>query len=357
MATVLILPLFVHAAEEMLIEQPQPPIGPSIETATEPTPAEVEPTPSSSLLERSFIFFEPDLDWLSTSQESLTIGVENTARSIDHFFAGEESLEERNRSFLRLRMQPGFRKNHDNEFDIGVKFRVDLPLTKKRLRLVIGSDLDQEQLGSEVTKPGLSKFQPEEDGSISAAIKTENRVTATWRVSGKAGLKLKFPLDPFIRSTVWRRWAINEDSSIPLRLRVTQFLKRGTIANFSFNYEKIISEDYFFRFSNGSEWREEIDKMQVTHVVQLVRRLAQHHVLEYNIGIFEQSRHHTLLTDVYAELDYRTRLHKDWLYLDIIPGIAAHRLDDFEAEPYLLIRIEMFFEQNSSKRDHWYFKG
>ncbi|MDF1643985.1 MAG: hypothetical protein P1U80_07355 [Pseudomonadales bacterium] len=313
--------------------------------------------PPPSLLERSFQFFKPDLEWLSNSQKKVTYGVEVTARSIDNFFAGEESLELHNYSFLRIRLQPGFRRNHDDQFDTSVKFRIDLPLTKKRLRLVIGSDIDQEDLSREVDKPGLPEFNPTEDGSISAAIKAENRKTATWRASAKAGLKLNFPLDPFIRSTVWRRWELNETSSIPLRLRFSQFLDKGAIANASFNYEKIISPDYFFRLTNSTEWREEIDKMQAIHIIQLVRRITQNHILEHNFGILEQSLHNTVLTDAYIELDYRTLLHDNWLYLDIIPGIGFDRLDDYKPEPYLLLRLEMFFEKDSSNRTHWYYKN
>lgn len=312
--------------------------------------------PPPSLLERSFEFFEPDFEWLSESQKGITYGVEVTARSIDNFFAGEESLELQNYSFLRLRFQPGFRRNHDNQYDTSVKFRIDLPLTKKRLRLVIGSDIDQEDLSREVDKPSLPKFNPTEDGSISAAIKAENRKTATWRASAKAGLKLKFPLDPFIRSTIWRRWEPSETSSIPLRLRFSHFLEKGAIANASLNYEKIISSDYFFRLTNSTEWREETDKMQAIHVFQLVRRITQGHILEYNFGTLEQSLHNTVLTDAYIELDYRTLLHDNWLYLDIIPGIGFDRFDDYEPEPYLLFRLEMFFEKDSSYRTHWHFK-
>ena len=313
--------------------------------------------PPPSLLERSFQFIEPEFEWLSESQKEITYGVEVTARSIDNFFAGEESLELQNYSFLRLRLQPGFRRNHDNQFDTSVKFRIDLPLTKKRLRLVIGSDIDQEDLSREVDKPGLPESNPTEDSSISAAIKAENRKTATWRASAKAGLKLKFRLDPFIRSTIWRRWKLNETSSIPLRLRFSQFLDKGAIANTSLNYEKIISSDYFFRLTNSTEWREDIDKMQAIHIFQLVRRIKQGHILEHNFGILEQSLHNTMLTKAYIELDYRTLLHDSWLYLDIIPGIGFDRLENYEPEPYLLLWLEIFFENDSSNRTHWYYKN
>ena len=333
-------------------EKPQgliPPLTPSI---TDLDSVEQEP----SLLEKSFIIFDPNLEWLSDSQVTITKGVDATARSIDGFFSRDESLENQNRSFLRMRLQPGFRRNHDNQFDFDVKFRIDLPLTKKKFRIVIGNDVDEEKLGDTITKPGLTRFNPTEDGSISAAIKAENKITALWRASIKAGIKLKFPLDPFIRATVWRRWILSETSAIPFRVRVTEFLENGTVANASINYEKILSDDYFFRFTNGTEWREEEDEVVVTHVFQLIQRIGEGRILEHNLGFLEKSIRHPTVTDAYVELDYRTLLHSNWLYLDIIPGFAFDREHNVNPEAYLIFRLEMFFEKDSSNRTHWYYK-
>lgn len=331
-------------------EEPPPIVAPSVPTITFD---QVFVPEKPTLLEKNLRFFEPDLEWLSKSQASISNGVEYTSRGLDHFFSGKESLEQENSSFLRLRFQPGFRKNHENQFDFDLKFRVDLPLTQKRFRLVIGSDIEQDKLGDEVTKPALNSFKPTEDGSISAALKAENRTTARWRVSGKAGIKLKFPIDPFLRTTVWRRWALSETKSLPFRFRLTHFVRKGTIASTSFGYENVLTSKSFSRVSTSAEWREESDELQITQTLQYIRRIAKGQILEHNIGFLEAGIDHTVLTDAYMELDYRALLHDDWLYLDIIPGIAFDRFDDFEPEPYLLFRVEMFFEKSSSNRSHW----
>ena len=90
---------------------------------------------------------ESDLPvWLQERFEpvhyDLTRMVDNTARNIDQFFGTEDSLFVENQSFLRValdtRLQPG-----DSKLDPSVRFRVDMPTTKKRLRLIIESDIEE----------------------------------------------------------------------------------------------------------------------------------------------------------------------------------------------------------------------
>ena len=90
---------------------------------------------------------ESDLPvWLQERFEpvhyDLTRMVDNTARNIDQFFGTEDSLFVENQSFLRIaldtRLQPG-----DSKLDPSVRFRVDMPTTKKRLRLIIESDIEE----------------------------------------------------------------------------------------------------------------------------------------------------------------------------------------------------------------------
>ncbi|HEX4879063.1 MAG TPA: hypothetical protein VFV39_04390, partial [Limnobacter sp.] len=72
----------------------------------------------------------------------LTRLVDNTARGLDQFFGTDDSLFVENQSFLRVgletRLQPG-----DSRFDPSLRFRVDLPTTKERLRLIIESDIEE----------------------------------------------------------------------------------------------------------------------------------------------------------------------------------------------------------------------
>ena len=62
--------------------------------------------------------------------------VDNTSRGIDRFFGTDESLLVENKSFIRLgqsiRFVPG-----GHSTDTSLRFRLDLPTTRKKLRLVI----------------------------------------------------------------------------------------------------------------------------------------------------------------------------------------------------------------------------
>jgi hypothetical protein len=104
---------------------------------------------------------ESDLPvWLQERFEpvhyDLTRMVDNTARKLDQFFGTEDSLFVENQSFLRValdtRLQPG-----ESKLDPSVRFRVDMPTTKKRLRLIIESDIE-EPLGR-LSEQGLREIR------------------------------------------------------------------------------------------------------------------------------------------------------------------------------------------------------
>jgi len=38
---------------------------------------------------------------------------------------------------------------------------------------------------------------------------------------------------------------------------------------------------------------------------------------------------------------YRYRLHKDWVFFEVTPQLTFPKIDDFKANAFLLLRLEM----------------
>ena len=66
--------------------------------------------------------------------------VDNTSRNIDAFFGGEHSATVQNKSYLRLGQEIDWMEGDGTNGDISVRYRIDLPTTEERLRLVVESD-------------------------------------------------------------------------------------------------------------------------------------------------------------------------------------------------------------------------
>lgn len=84
---------------------------------------------------------------------------------LDVFFSNDESLRNVNQSWLRLRLQGAYLEKEDIDWKANVKFKLVLPNTEKRLRLLLSTDDRDTQVG------GTSRIVEEaEEGSNDVAF-------------------------------------------------------------------------------------------------------------------------------------------------------------------------------------------
>ena len=147
--------------------------------------------------------------------------VDNTSRNIDAFFGGGESATVNNESYLRLGQEIDWMEGDGTSGDISVRYRIDLPTTEERLRLVIESDPEESQ-GTLADQGSGRLYNDQRDRSTStfgldwleSRDKREN-----WSNRIGAGIRLRMPLDPYVRFTSERLWDIGDG---PLAVRVFQ---------------------------------------------------------------------------------------------------------------------------------------
>ncbi|MDX9875891.1 MAG: hypothetical protein RBS88_13355 [Spongiibacteraceae bacterium] len=153
------------------------------------------------------------VDRISPWHRDVTQWVDNTARSIDSFFGTEDAWRIDNESYLRLRGElrwDQLESWRDSELDH--KFRLDLPTAKERLRLVFESDPDREDRGVETTLPRRSDASRQGSGSLFGlgALSRERDSRAGWVNRVQGGVRLRFPIDPYVRFSTKRTFDLGE---------------------------------------------------------------------------------------------------------------------------------------------------
>lgn len=73
-------------------------------------------------------------------RESVGNWVDNTSRRIDGFFGTDDHMQVTNESYLRLGQEIDWMEGEGTSGDINLRYRIDLPTSEDRLRLVIESD-------------------------------------------------------------------------------------------------------------------------------------------------------------------------------------------------------------------------
>ena len=102
------------------------------------------------------------IDTITPIHDSVTRWVDNTARNIDGFFGTIDSDSVDNESYLRLSTDFDWAESEEFDIDPGIRFKLDVPTTEERLRLIIESD-PEESRGT-LEEQGAERLRNDTDG-------------------------------------------------------------------------------------------------------------------------------------------------------------------------------------------------
>ncbi|UYO74315.1 hypothetical protein M0220_15785 [Halomonas qinghailakensis] len=300
-------------------------------------------------------------EWAETHVEPFRarIGnwVDNTSRNIDSFFGGDQSSSADNRSYLRLGQEIDWMEGEGTSGDISVRYRIDLPTTEDRLRLIIESDPEESQ-GTLAEQGSGRLYNDQRDRRTStfgldwleSRDKREN-----WSNRFGAGVRLRLPLDPYVRFTSERLWDF-KDSPWQLESfnRLSWFNNSGYSARTEWDIGRPLSTNRHLRFITNVQWREEEDTLEYSEIVQLNQRLNSRSALRYSAIAIGESLSNPRMTNYYLQTRYRRDIHKGILFADVIPELHFQREVSYDPRWAMTLRVEMYF-QREIQRDYFHF--
>ncbi|MCG8673592.1 MAG: hypothetical protein MI867_29660 [Pseudomonadales bacterium] len=325
------------STEANIVEQP------SDDGDTAATDMDMEAVDQDIAEKGDLSFWRRSAGWMELSRDNLSSGIERMARGIDRFFAGDEALDDDNKSFARLRFSGTFEEGESVTDNTELKFRLSLPATQRKLRLVIENDPDDDETLEDKNRPSSSDENSTDESTFTAALQVVNSEMSKWKSKGELGVRASTPVNPFVRHTATRRWSLDENWSAKFRQRIAYYKNDGYRANETLNFERRISDDWFFRIKSELEWRETRDSMDAAQVFSFFNRIDDARGVRYSWGTLASSLHHTVIDKSYLAIDYRQLLYKDWLYLNVIPEVEFPRRDDYDSVSSITVRLEVLF--------------
>lgn len=287
------------------------------------------------------------VDRVTPMHETVSRWVDNTARGIDGFFGTEDHLYTRNRSYLRLSQEFEWLEGQDMDHDVRVRFRLDLPTTKDRLRLIIESDPDETQ--GTLTEQQASRIRPDQRDSgnsiigLSQGIGEEDRALG-WDTNASAGIRFRFPLDPYARLTAERLWDLGAG---PWQLesfnRASWFNSNGYSARTRLDIGRPVDDNRHLRFITNIQWQERYDTLEFAESVELFHVLGRRSALRYAAIAAGSSLSSPRMNDYILLTQYRRNLHRDILFFDAVPELRFSRETNFDARWALTLRLEIYF--------------
>lgn len=283
--------------------------------------------------------------------------VDNTSRNIDSFFGGDQSSAVNNESYLRLGQEIDWMEGEGTDGDISIRYRIDLPTTEERLRLIIESDPEESQ--GTLAEQGSGRLYNDQRDRRSSTLgldwlesrdKREN-----WSNRIGVGIRLRLPLDPYVRFTSERLWDIGEGPwQLESSNRVSWFNNEGYSARTQWDIGRPLSDNRHLRFITTVQWREEEDTLEYSEIAELNQRLNRRSALRYSAIAIGESASNPRMTNYYLQTRYRRDVHKGILFADIIPELHFQRDVSYDPRWAMTLRLEMYF-QREINRDYFNF--
>nr|WP_075881226.1 hypothetical protein [Halomonas massiliensis] len=310
---------------------------------------------SSAVLMNAAIANDDDSDlpqWanerIEPTRERVGTWVDNTSRRIDSFFGTRDGMNVENDSYLRLGQEFDWMEGDGIDGEVNLRYRIDLPTAEERLRLIIESDPEETQGTLEEQGSGrLANDQRDNRDSILGLTWLENRDKREhWSNDISAGVRLRLPLDPYVRFISERLWDLGESPwQLESSNRLSWFNNEGYSARTRWDVGRPLSASQHLRFITTFQWREEEDTLEYSEIAELNHRLNKRSALRYSAIAIGESASNPHMTNYYLQTRYRRDVHKGVLFADVIPELHFPRESSYEPRWAMTLRLEMYFQR------------
>ncbi|ABI56922.1 hypothetical protein ACN2MM_08600 [Alkalilimnicola ehrlichii MLHE-1] len=314
--------------------------------------AEAEAAAESRRREERHVRDDPATEWypeedeeraligpVDRGQAAVARGVFLLSRQLDRMLGTDDELyaDEEYDSVARLRLEQRLSAEGDSRLEAGVSGRLRLPGAQDRLSLIITSDDYDDEVDAERGVPR----DLDEDRTTSAGL-LFLRPSENWSTSVDARLRSGSPVDLYTRARVWRAfqpglWVIRP------RQAVFWYDGRGAGTTTDIRLDHPVTGRSAVRLEAGATWFKREEQFYYDQRVSYYQQLSQRRALIWQVGARGESEPNNQLTQYYAQVRWRSVIHRDWLSLEIRPQLRRDREDDFRTERRLFIALEAAF--------------
>ena len=294
---------------------------------------------------QTFYSEEPSyFDWLDKPRDYLSERFVSLSNRVDRFFTDERVFQESRTSYLRFYGDLVLKKSGSSDFNPQLQAKVILPALEKRLHILLESDSNitgEVPTAAVPTQSGAPKVNVPND--FRAAVQVQVADTPRWNINTDAGLRFHgLTLPPFARVRASRVQTVRQ-----WQLRFTEavywYEQSGMGESTQFDADYKFNDRYLGRSRTQAIWSDHDQRFDYEQSFYLFHPIDESHALSYGASIYGQSQPNTHVNDYALSATWRTRVHREWLFFDIQPGLSWPETDDFHVTPTLLLRVEAVF--------------
>lgn len=281
------------------------------------------------------------LDW---SQELASEYVESLNDGVDSFFMGaffdDEIIEDEfsgsnGRVYFISRREEGM----ELDYQAGLNLRLVLPNTRDRFKLLVETD-EKEDDANETDLLGTT-----DNITYSTAIRVDFKERRHWKTSFDNGVR--WSGEPVFFSRVRTR---RTDYFQTWRTRILQTISWRTDekwgAYFSSGAIRPLGLMRHLRLGFNADYLLDDDFAELKTSVGIFDEISHRSAMLYQLAFYGDTEDVTKLTDTVFSISYRRKIHKHYLFAELVPEVAWPRENDYEATPAITFLLEMILGED-----------
>ena len=288
-------------------------------------------------------------DSIDTPRDYLSGKIVSFATDIDRFFGNDRNYQESNKSVVQLGLARATGYGGDRKLVLSARANLNLPSTEKKLHLLIESNPDQNITGepapNQNTAINNQVSGPQSYGLALRYEKVKEELKAL-HISADAGLKFQgININPFMRarssySIPFETWRLKAAES------VYWFNTIGAGETTQVDLEHFLSEPVLFRATSNATWLNNKQNFDLRQDLSVYQTLDERTALLYQVSAIGVSNPQVELTEYVAQILYRYRLHREWIFFELNPQVIFPKVNNFNSSFALTMRLEMLFDQS-----------
>jgi len=255
---------------------------------------------------------------------------------VDLFFGNNRSIEEANRTRIRIRTDFDLDQGSDFEFTPNIRANIYLPGTQDKLNLFInGDEGDEGELESDID-------DNENSGTLFLRYYFYKRPWGS--VATDTGLRFRTSGVEWFGGIRGRIYMTFGNWGVRITDKLRWFTDRKWTNETRLDIERVIFKDRsFFRSSTAGRWFERKSGYFAEHKFQYFHKLTERRGIVLEWRTLAETRLEDFFKETRVRLRYRQNVKWKWFFVEIGPSIFWAEENDWDTNLGIRLRFEVHF--------------
>ena len=285
------------------------------------------------------------ITWLDEQQANLSEGVSDASSGLDQYITRDSFDSDLvSKSYIQIRFNHDVSSGYENETRATIKTRLHLPNISKKWSLFLDSDPTELDSVDDRQRNVTGDTLNNRDEDMVAGL-ARIRERKHWDTEFRIGVKVRLPLDPYTKASIFRDDSLAGDWRSRLKFSTSYFDTRGWRTDARWDAFVPLNQRDVFRLINEAQFIDSDNTWEFYHGYSYYRRFTKSSV-EYRFSVNGSSQPNPRVTGYGVRMPWRRKLNRDWLFFKITPELSFPRDRGFSDTWAIYFGLEVFFSDH-----------